>query len=273
MRSRSSIEIHNSVNASWEQRPAAITSLSKKFFFHSASSTFTTNYRPCSALLSKTSMNDKPFFGKKLFITHSARATLAVRLLKRCLLRGESFRFRFLTSSLRWCVASGTGAGRKFAPRSKSCAFFCRQRLSLTIETDERARTVRLFDLRFTDHRGGGPFGRRYAVFGGYARAMVRQSRELRFVIRLRTDSRLRRPTLRRQAERISSEASFARSLQLIRDLGNAGLGASLLLRLAHRGAAQAHAADGFVADLDRNPAAERNDVGEHSLAGICCFG
>ena len=29
---------------------------------------------------------------------------------------------------------------------------------------------VRLFHLRFTDHRGGGLFGRRYAVFGGYTR-------------------------------------------------------------------------------------------------------
>ena len=57
-------------------------------------------------------------------------------------------------------------------------------------------------------------------------------------------------------------------SPKLIRYFGDAGLGTGLLLRPSHRGSAQADAADGVLADFDRNAAGERNDVGKHSLPG-----
>src|SRR5262245_64879310 len=53
---------------------------------------------------------------------------------------------------------------------------------------------------------------------------------------------------------------------QLVRHLGNPGVGA-LLVALGAR-AADADGADGLVADLDRHPAAQRNDVGELALGG-----
>jgi len=57
-------------------------------------------------------------------------------------------------------------------------------------------------------------------------------------------------------------------SPKLIRYFGNASLGTGLLLRPSHRGSAQADAADGFLADFDRNAAAERNDIRKHPLPG-----
>src|SRR5712691_11263065 len=62
-------------------------------------------------------------------------------------------------------------------------------------------------------------------------------------------------------------------SPKLIRYFVNAGLGAGFLLWLSHRGSAQADAANGFLADLDRNSAAERNYVGKHPLPAILRFG
>src|SRR5438445_1718814 len=56
--------------------------------------------------------------------------------------------------------------------------------------------------------------------------------------------------------------------LQLVRHLGDAGLAAGLFLRPAVRGPAQADAADRIFADLDRNAALERNDLGKRPLAG-----
>src|SRR5579864_9831802 len=61
-------------------------------------------------------------------------------------------------------------------------------------------------------------------------------------------------------------------SPKLIRYFGNASLGTGLLLRLSHRGSAQADAADCVLANVDRDAAAERNDVGKHPLPGIGCF-
>src|SRR5207302_10800352 len=55
--------------------------------------------------------------------------------------------------------------------------------------------------------------------------------------------------------------------LQLIRDLGHAGLAARLFLRPAIRRPAQADAADRLVADFDRNAALKRNDLGKRPLA------
>ena len=62
-------------------------------------------------------------------------------------------------------------------------------------------------------------------------------------------------------------------SAKLVRYFGNAGLGAGFLLCLSHGGSAQADAANGFLADFDRNPAAERNYIGKHALPSIGCFG
>ena len=58
-------------------------------------------------------------------------------------------------------------------------------------------------------------------------------------------------------------------SAKLVRYFSNAGLGASFLLRLSHRGSAQADAANSFLADFDRNPAAERTQ-GENSKTEVC---
>src|SRR5258708_14726599 len=52
--------------------------------------------------------------------------------------------------------------------------------------------------------------------------------------------------------------------LELLRDLGNAGLGAGLIAGLAR--AADADGPDGVVADVDRNTAAARDHVGELAL-------
>src|SRR5215467_14248525 len=60
----------------------------------------------------------------------------------------------------------------------------------------------------------------------------------------------------------------LATLLQLIGHLGDAGIAAGLFLRSTIRGAAETDAADRLVADLDRNAAMQRNDLGERSLAG-----
>ena len=54
--------------------------------------------------------------------------------------------------------------------------------------------------------------------------------------------------------------------LQLIRHLGDAGLGAGFIAGLAR--AADADRPDGVVADVDRDAAAERDHVGELALGG-----
>jgi len=57
-------------------------------------------------------------------------------------------------------------------------------------------------------------------------------------------------------------------SPKLIRDFGDASLGAGFLLRPSHWGSAQANAADGVLAGFDRNAAGKRNNLGKHSLPG-----
>src|SRR5262245_36138713 len=57
--------------------------------------------------------------------------------------------------------------------------------------------------------------------------------------------------------------------LELVFHLGNASLGAGFFLLLPARRAAQADGADHVVADLDRNPAAQRNHFAEHALSGV----
>src|SRR5437762_6002548 len=66
---------------------------------------------------------------------------------------------------------------------------------------------------------------------------------------------------------------AFCDLSQLIRHLGDAGLGAGLLLGLATRRAAQANGTDRVFADHDRNAAAERNNVRKTTLPGDVAFG
>src|SRR5262245_1285536 len=54
--------------------------------------------------------------------------------------------------------------------------------------------------------------------------------------------------------------------LQLIRHLGDAGIAAGLFLRAAIRGTAETDAPNGLVADLDRDAALQRNDLGKRPL-------
>src|SRR5207237_10177853 len=60
---------------------------------------------------------------------------------------------------------------------------------------------------------------------------------------------------------------------QLIRHLGDAGLGTGLLLGLATRRPAQANSTDRVLADHDWTAAAERNDVRKTTLPGDVAFG
>src|SRR5262249_34187124 len=60
--------------------------------------------------------------------------------------------------------------------------------------------------------------------------------------------------------------------LQLILHLGDTGLCAGFLLRLTTRRAAQADGADRLITDHDRNPAPERNDIGQTTLTGDVTF-
>src|SRR5262249_47539373 len=57
--------------------------------------------------------------------------------------------------------------------------------------------------------------------------------------------------------------------LELVFHLGNASLGAGFFLLAPARRAAQADAADHFVADLDRNAAGQRNHLAEHALSRV----